>query len=245
MSAPVAFVTGASRGIGKQLCQHLAVAGYDVVCAARSSEDRPGKLVGTVDATAALVEAAGRQALPLPLDVRDETAVHDAVEQVMGELGRIDLLVNNAAVAPAGAALDQSVRRWDLVMEVNLDGPFYLCWHAGNHMRAAGAGRIVNISSTAAHRWDYGRAAYTVSKAALETLTRCLAVELAPAVAVNCLQVEVGVATAGHAAVLDDDDEAPLEDPAVVAEAVVRLARAPLSFTGEVMTLADVRAAQA
>ena len=79
MPAPVALVTGASRGIGKQLASDLAAAGFDVVCAARSSEDAPSKLPGTIDATAELVRQHGRQAMAVPLDVRDEEAVKSAM----------------------------------------------------------------------------------------------------------------------------------------------------------------------
>ena len=100
MSQRVALVTGASRGIGRQLCIDLAKQGYDVVCAARSSSAAPGRLPGTVEETAEQVEAAGRRALAVPLDVRDDDAVAALAERVFKELGGCDLLVNNAAVAP-------------------------------------------------------------------------------------------------------------------------------------------------
>jgi citronellol/citronellal dehydrogenase len=241
MTNPVALVTGASRGIGKQLCEDLAGAGYDIVCVARSSDERPGKLAGTIDATAGLVEATGRRALPVALDVRDETAVADAVEQVYCELGRCDLLVNNAAVAPTGKALDIPVRRWDLAVGVNLNGPFYLSWHLGNRMRAAGEGRIVNISSGAAVDADFGRAGYTVTKAALEALTACLGRELAPTVAVNCVRLDVGVWSEGFVETLPEGDYGDFEDPVIMSDAVLWFARQPLDVTGLTLDIGELR----
>src|SRR5688500_192390 len=103
--APVALITGASRGIGKQLSVDLAKEGYDIVAAARSSSDSPCKLPATIDETASLVEQEGRRALSVPLDVRDEDASKALADQVYAEFGRCDLLINNAAIAPPTPAL--------------------------------------------------------------------------------------------------------------------------------------------
>jgi NAD(P)-dependent dehydrogenase (short-subunit alcohol dehydrogenase family) len=113
---PVAVVTGASRGIGKVVCRELAAAGYDVVCAARSTNAHRSALPGTVDETAEVVRAAGRRALAVALDVRDAAAVAALAQRVYDELGRCDLLVNNAAIAPPKPALEDSVKRWRLAM---------------------------------------------------------------------------------------------------------------------------------
>jgi NAD(P)-dependent dehydrogenase (short-subunit alcohol dehydrogenase family) len=158
VTAPVALVTGASRGIGRRLCRDLAGAGYDVVCAARSSQERPGKLPGTVDDSAAEVRERGRRALPVALDVRDEEAVAALAARVYREWGRCDLLINNAAVAPAQPALQDSTRRWRLAVEVNLNGPFYLMHALCPRMAAAGGGRVVNVSSGASRTPEFGRA---------------------------------------------------------------------------------------
>ena len=112
MSTPVTVITGASRGIGKRLAIDLARAGWDVVCAARSSQDSPSKLPGTVDDTAAAVVREGRRAMPVALDVQDEDAVAALAERVYAEWGRCDLLINNAAIAPPRPALQDSIRRW-------------------------------------------------------------------------------------------------------------------------------------
>jgi len=105
MSERVAVVTGASRGIGKRLSVDLAANGYDIVCTARSSSESPGKLPGTIDETASLVEAQGRKAMAVGLDVRDADAVQALAERVYSEWGRCDLLINNAAIAPPGLSL--------------------------------------------------------------------------------------------------------------------------------------------
>src|SRR5215510_8550456 len=157
MSTPVTVITGASRGIGKQLSVDLARAGWDVVCAARSSQSTPSKLPGTVDDTAAAVEREGRRALAVSLDVQDEDAVATLADRVYREWGRCDLLINNAAIAPPRPALDDSIRRWRLAVDVNLNGPFYLTWHLGRRMVAAGGGRVINVSSGAAVMPEFGR----------------------------------------------------------------------------------------
>ncbi|HYV58410.1 MAG TPA: SDR family NAD(P)-dependent oxidoreductase, partial [Candidatus Nitrosopolaris sp.] len=156
MSAPVAVVTGASRGIGKRLCVDLAVAGYDVACVARTSRAAPGKLPGSIDETAEAVEHAGRRAIAVGLDVQDESGVAALAERVYGTWGRCDLVINNAAVAPPRPALDDAVKRWRLAVDVNLNGPFYLMYHLCPRMAAAGGGRVINVSSGAAVTPSFG-----------------------------------------------------------------------------------------
>jgi NAD(P)-dependent dehydrogenase (short-subunit alcohol dehydrogenase family) len=239
---PVAIVTGASRGIGRRLSIDLAEAGYDVACAARSTGTGRGGLPGTVEETAAEVEKRGRRAMAVALDVRDEPAVASLVERVYAEWGRCDLVVNNAAVAPPGRALDDSVKRWRLAVDVNLNGPFYLCYHAGRRMREAGEGRIVNVSSGAAVMPSFGRPSYTATKRALEALTEALAHELRGIVAVNCIRLDVPVWTEGFDATLPDDfDTSGFEDPVIVSDAVRWLARRPLAETGRVMGIGELR----
>jgi NAD(P)-dependent dehydrogenase (short-subunit alcohol dehydrogenase family) len=216
---PVALVTGASRGIGRQLCVDLAGAGYDVVCAARSSAERPGKLPGTVeDAVAALVARAH------------------------ATFGRLDLLVNNAAVAPPLPALRDTTRRWRVGVDVNLNAPFYFIYHAVPLMRNAGGGRIVNISSMAAVTPEFGRPNYTATKRALEAMTEALAFELRKdPIAVNCIRLEVPVWTEGFAETLPRDAAFEFEDPVIMSDAVLWLAGQPFDYSGHVLTIGDLR----
>jgi NAD(P)-dependent dehydrogenase (short-subunit alcohol dehydrogenase family) len=241
-SNPVAVVTGASRGIGKQLCVDLAQAGYDIVCAARSARDAPGRLPGTIDDTARLVERHERRAMPVAVDVQNEPAVATLAERLYAEWGRCDLLINNAAIAPPKPALQDSIKRWRLAVDVNLNGPFYLMYHLCGRMAAAGGGRVINISSGASQLPDFGRPSYMATKLALEGLTRALAHELHGRVAVNCIRIDFLVWSEGFEATLPGDyDTAAFEDPVVVSDAVRWLANQDLSYTGEILTLGELR----
>jgi NAD(P)-dependent dehydrogenase (short-subunit alcohol dehydrogenase family) len=240
MSSPVAVVSGASRGIGRRLCADHARAGYDVVCTARSSESSRGRLPGTIEATAEEVRAAGRRALAVALDVRDESGVAALAERVFGELGRCDLVVNNAALAPPRPALDDTTQRWRLGVDVNVNGPFYFVYYFAPRM-APGEGRFVNISSGASQMPDFGRAGYTTTKAALEAMTRSLAHDLRGKVSLNCIRLELPVWTEGFAATLPPDIDLPFEDPVIMSDAVLWLARQPISLTGEVLTIGELR----
>jgi len=241
MTDPVALVTGASRGIGKRLCVDLARTGYDVVCTARSSEQSPGRLPGTIEETARLVSAAGRRALPVALDVRDEEAVAKLADRVYGEWGRCDLLVNNAALAPPKPALQDSTKRWRLGVDVNVNGPFYMVYYFAPRMIEAGEGRVVNISSGVSQMPEFGRAGYMTTKAALEAMTRALAFDLSGKVAVNCIQLEVPVWTEGFAATLPEDTAAPFEDAVIMSDALLWFARQPIDYTGKVLSIAELR----
>ncbi len=242
-STPVAVVTGASRGIGKRLCADLATAGYDVVCTARTSSASPAKLPGTVEETAALVEGAGRRAMPVALDVQDEVAIGALAERIYREWGRCDVLVNNAAVAPPRPALEDSIKHWRLAVDVNLNGPFYAMYHLCPRMAAAGGGRVINISSGAAVTPSFGRASYTATKLGLEGLTESLAHDLAGRVAVNCIRIDMPIWTEGFDVTLPPDfDRSWFEDAVIMTDAVLWLVARDLGFTGRILTLGELRA---
>jgi NAD(P)-dependent dehydrogenase (short-subunit alcohol dehydrogenase family) len=224
MSTPVAVVTGASRGIGKQLCVDLAAAGYDVVCAARSSAAQRSQLPGTVDETADGVRARGRRAMAVALDVRDG-----------------DLLVNNAAIAPPLPALEDSTKRWRLAVDVNLNGPFYLTYYFGKRMAEAGEGRVINVSSAASQHPDFGRASYTTTKRALEAMTEALACDLRDRVAANVLRIDTPIWSEGFGATLPEDSAYQFEHPAVASDAVLWIAGQPLAHTGRIHDLTQLR----
>jgi len=240
MSAAVALVTGASRGIGKQLAVDLALKGYDVVCVARSSATSPGKLPGDVDTTAAQVRQAGRRALAVALDVRDEQAVHRLADRVFREWQRCDVLINNAAVAVPGPALADSARHWRLAVDVNLNGPFYLMQAFCPRMQPGGC--VVNISSGASIWPEFGRPSYTTTKAALEALTRSLAHELEGRLAVNCIRLDLPVWSEGFAFTLGDGDRSAFEDPVIMSDALFWLLQQPRSFSGQIVDVTELRA---
>jgi len=242
MSQPVAVVTGASRGIGKQLCVDLAAAGYDVVCAARSTAAHRSTLPGTVDETADGVRAQGRRALAVALDVRDEAAVAKLAQRVYDEWQRCDLLVNNAAIAPPLPALEDTPKRWRLAVDVNLNGPFYGMYHFGKRMAAAADGRVINVSSVASQHPDFGRASYTATKRGLEGLSQALASDLRDRVAVNVLRIDLPIWSEGFGATLSEADAYQFEHAVIASDAVLWLARQPLSHTGRIHDLSALRA---
>jgi len=166
----VAFVTGASRGVGQELARALAAAGYDVALAARSD----------LSETAGLVEGAGRRALSLALGVTDGPGVEDAVGRVEGELGPLDLVVNNAGTDRAfGPLWETDADLWWDDVEIHLRGTYFVCRAALPSMLERGAGRIVNVASNAARRPSPNNSAYGAAKAAILSLTESLAVSLA------------------------------------------------------------------
>lgn len=238
MPNKVAVVTGASRGIGKRLSVDLAGNGYDVVCTARSSSDSPGKLAGTIDETASLVQEKGGKAMAVGLDVRDADAVQALADRVFSEWGRCDLVINNAAVAPPGLSLQEPIKRWTLAVDVNVNGPFYFMHAFAPRMDQA---RVVNISSGASLAPQFNRASYTVTKRALEALTECHAWELRNKVAVNCIQLELQVWTEGYTATLGEGNYEGFEDPVIMSDAVLWLADQPIEYTGHVLTIAKMR----
>ena len=238
MTNKIAVVTGASRGIGKRVAIDLAGKGYDVVCTARSSEASPGKLEGTIDETAAQVEAQGAKAMPVALDVRDADGVQALADRVHGEWGTVDLLINNAAVAPPGWSLQEPLKRWTLAVDVNINGPFYFMHSFASKMDQ---GRVINISSGASLAPQFGRASYTVTKRALEAMTECHAFELRDKVAVNCIQLELSVWTEGYTATLGEGNYDGFEDPVIMSDAVFWLAEQPIDYTGHVLTIAKMR----
>ena len=179
----VALITGGSGDVGGVIARVLATAGVDVAIS------YAGNLEGAATVVEA-VQAAGRRSLVVQLDQRDPEAINAVVDKVVGEFGQVDILVNNAAwnIGIPFTDLDALTPEiWDRVQETNTRGPYLLARAFATHLRANGAGRIVNIASVAGLFPGGSSIAYAVSKAALIHLTRCLAVALAPDVTVNCI----------------------------------------------------------
>jgi len=179
MSGKTALVTGGAHRIGRSIAMALARAGADVAITYRSSQQEASR-------TAAELQALGVRALAVVCDVRSEASVRAAIGAVMDKYGRLDLLVNNAAVF-ASTPFDRiTMEEWDLVFATNARGPFLTAREALPHLRAT-QGRIVNIGSLGGmHAWA-GHAHYCSSKAALHMLTQTMAKAFAPEVSVNCV----------------------------------------------------------
>jgi NAD(P)-dependent dehydrogenase (short-subunit alcohol dehydrogenase family) len=176
-----AFVTGASRGIGRIIAVALAAAGADVAIAARSQE-------GLAETARAVTEL-GRKAFVFPLDVTRQDDVTAAVRESARLLGQLDIVVNNAGgmnfMVPF---LDMRISGWEKIMRLNLDSTIYVCQAAGPHMRERGSGSVINVASVAGMSGTPGLIPYGASKAAVISVTKTLAVEWAQAgIRVNAL----------------------------------------------------------
>lgn len=183
MTATVAIVTGASRGLGRGVALALAGAGYAVALGARDRD--------ALERVADEISGAGGHALVLAvdLDVTDRASVEAAVARVEAELGAIGVLVNNAGIQRLGSALEYTEDDWDAVLGTNLTGAFRVAQVVARRMVATGrGGAIVNVASMAGILAFPDRIAYAASKAGLIMLTRSFALELAPhAIRVNAV----------------------------------------------------------
>jgi len=194
----VAIVTGAGKGIGRGIALAFAEAGADVVCAARTQAD--------IDAVADEVRRRGRRALAVRTDVMQTAELEALVETALAEFGRIDVLVNNAGGTMPCAALDTTERFFEDALRFNVTSAFLLSRLVVPKMVAtAGGGAIVNVSSRSSDMVMPSFVAYGAAKAALNMMTRNLAVEVAPKVRVNAISVG-GVATEALEVVLTNDE---------------------------------------
>jgi 3-oxoacyl-[acyl-carrier protein] reductase len=167
----VALVTGASQGIGWDIAQALVVAGAKVAVAART-EEKLALLVGEI-------ETAGGEALAVKMDVADAEQIKAGFRQVIDKFGRLDILVNNAAITRDGLAVRMKADDWDAVIRTNLTGAHLCIQQALGTMMRARAGRIINVSSVVAQMGNAGQANYVAAKAGLIGLTKAIAMEIA------------------------------------------------------------------
>jgi NAD(P)-dependent dehydrogenase (short-subunit alcohol dehydrogenase family) len=239
LSGKVALVTGASYGLGAEFSAALAAAGADLILTARSAE--------LLEQTKARVEAAGRQATVVAGDVSKEEDVLRVVQTGLAERGRIDVLVNNAAIPQPKRILEITEAEWDIGVAVNLKGYFNWSQAVAPGMLAAGGGRIVNMSSVSAHSGPSphaaSRFAYSATKAGVLGLTKGLARELAPTIPVNAVCPGPILTERTQASFAPHMDRLPqaiplgrLGTPEDIAMVVAFLATAePMFLTGEVI----------
>ena len=223
----VALVTGASRGIGRDLALAVAHAGASVAVAARTVDD--------LRSLAAEIEAEGGSAHPVALDLRSLASIEQAVAETVARFGQIDILVNNAGLGTNHDALDATEEEWDELMDVNLKGLFFACQAAGRRMVERRYGRIVNMSSQAGRVGIRRHAAYCATKGGVEQVTRVLALEWAPyGITVNAV-APTFIRTPGTAERLDD--------PAFLADVLARIPAgrvgSPMDVAGAVIFLAS------
>ena len=173
LSGRVAIVTGSGRRIGRQIAEALAAAGAAVVVNARSNRVE-------ADAAVAAIEAAGGRAIAVTGDVSKREDAERLVATAVEKLGRLDILVNNAAVRARREIGEISDAEWRQVLGVILDGSFFLTRAAVPHLEKGGKGRIINIGGATAFTGADAHAHVVAAKAGLSGLTRALAVELGP-----------------------------------------------------------------
>ena len=171
MKEKVALVTGASQGIGRETARALAEAGAKVAIAARNEE----KLASLVSE----IESAGGTALAVKMDVAEGEQVKAGFKQVLEKFGRLDILVNNAAITRDGLAVRMKPDDWEAVLKTNLTGAHLCIQQALAPMMKARAGRIINVSSVVAQAGNAGQANYVAAKAGLIGLTKAIAIEIA------------------------------------------------------------------
>ncbi len=226
LTGRIVMVTGATRGIGRAAALACAGSGADMIVGVRKPRD--GKSL------VAEIEALGRRALAVQMDLADLASVRKAVAKAHKHFGRIDVLVNNVGISPENLAEDVTEEDFDYTVNINLKGTFFTTQAVGRLMIAQKSGRIINISSQAGSVTLRGEAIYCMSKAAINHLTRCLAAEWARhGIAVNSI-APTFIWTDGtrpslenpdfHKHVLDHIPLGRIGDPIDVAGAVVFLA---------------------
>jgi citronellol/citronellal dehydrogenase len=231
----VAFITGASRGVGRCIALALAREGADIVVAAKTVEANP-RLPGTIHTVAAEVEALGRRALPVQVDVRDESAVAAAVRAALERFGRIDFLVNNAGALFWQGLADTPMSRFDRVMGVNVRGAFACTREVLPGMIARDYGHVLMMSPPIDPPAAAGKVAYAVSKFGMTLIAHGLAGELAGRnVACNALWPATLIesyATINFAL----GDRTVWRKPDILADAAMAIfAKSPASFSGHAL----------
>ncbi|GAA5080908.1 2-deoxy-D-gluconate 3-dehydrogenase [Thermocatellispora tengchongensis] len=215
----VVLVTGASRGLGAAIALALAAEGAYVVAAARSR-----------DGLREVAAEGGGRITPIAADMRDEAEVAALPGQVVARHGRIDGLINNAGIAPAGKFADQDPAVWKDTLAVNVIAPMLLAQAAGRHMIAQGGGRIVNVASTTGVRGKPMLVGYSASKGAVIRMTEALAAEWA------AKNVQVNAIAPG--AFSTEAQKAVLESPDLLRRRVARIPAGRMAEPQELVPLA-------
>ncbi|MGE0385601.1 MAG: SDR family NAD(P)-dependent oxidoreductase [Gammaproteobacteria bacterium] len=231
MKNTVALITGASRGIGAAAAIALARAGVKVALAARTTADKPSRIPGTLDATVERIRALGGEALAVPTDVTDDEQVVAMVRTTEAHFGRVDFLVNNAGIN-FFQGFDIPMKRFDVMLRVNLRAPFIAVKEVLPGMVQRGFGRIVNVSSETAHAFYPGAVSYGMQKAGMDRMTRDIAHYYARhGIAANSFSIDLEVPTEGY---LSNAEYVKTGEasPALAGECIAWMLRQPAAYSG-------------
>lgn len=228
LTGQTALVTGAARGLGRAISLALANAGADIALGLRDAN--------TAADVAAEIERMGRRALRLQMDMTRMDQISRAVDDAVAHFGRLDVLVNNAGVAPENPAEKVREEDFDLTLAMNLKGTFFGCQAAGRVMIRQNGGRIINMSSQAGFAALPTESIYCMTKAGIAHLTKCLAVEWG--------RYNITVNAVAPTFIHTPGTEAALADPAFRADVVERIAALhrigePTEVAGAVVFLAS------
>jgi citronellol/citronellal dehydrogenase len=244
LSGKTLFITGASRGIGREIALKAAADGANIVIAAKSAEPHP-KLEGTIFSVAAEVEAAGGKALALQLDVRDEQAVAAAMAQAAEHFGGIDALVNNAGAIKLVGVEKLEPKRFDLMYQINTRAVMVCSQAALPYLKKSAGGHILNLSPplNLDAKWFAQHGPYTVTKYGMSMLTLGMSEEFKKyGISVNSLWPKTMIATAAIEFELGSRDAFKrARTPAIMADAAhAILASQGRSITGRLLIDEDI-----
>ena len=244
MKNKTAFISGASRGIGKAIALRLAQEGANIVVAAKTAEPHP-KLDGTIYSAAEEIEAAGGQALPLIVDIRSEDIVKDAVEKAYDHFGGIDILVNNASAINLSKTTELPMKRYDLMQSINVRGTFMVSKYCIPHLQKSSNPHILTLSPplNLKPEWFGAHLGYTMAKYGMSMTVLGLADELkSDGIAVNALWPQTTIATAAVKFALGGDAMIQCSrTPAIMADAAYAvLSREARNCTGNFFIDEDV-----
>ena len=228
------FITGGSRGIGLAIGLQAAAEGANIVIATKTVEPHP-KLEGTIHTAAAEIAKAGGRALPLAVDIRDDTAVQAALDEAAAKFGGIDIVVNNASAIQLTPTTATDMRRYDLMQQINARGSFMVSKFAIPYLIRSANPHILMLSPPLdmAEKWFAPHTAYSMAKFGMSLVVLGLAGELRGKIAVNALWPRTTIATAAIRNLLGGDAiMRRSRKPAILAEAACRIFQKPKTFTG-------------
>jgi citronellol/citronellal dehydrogenase len=225
-----AFITGATRGIGKAIALELAKLGCNIVVAAKSVVEDP-RLGGTIYTAAQEIEALGVKALAVQLDIREEAQIENAINQTIATFGGIDILINNASAINLSKLEQLESKRLDLMLDINVRGTLLMCKHAIPHLQKSSNAHIINLSPpiNLNSKWFANHTAYTISKYNMSMIVLGLAAELkSQNIAINALWPQTTIATAAVQNLLGGDQLIKMSrTPQIIADCAAIIVQKP------------------